>query len=134
MGGPEKNGNDIGGVMKYARILMILFSLALLCSPAMAETAINTGELTTSTVVCTGPCVITALFVHADGSNEATVTLYDSATASESNKIHAWHVKAGDKDSGYILPIGRKTRNGLYCVPSGTGASYDLDVQRGGGD
>ncbi len=112
-------------IMRFGLFLILILSAGL----ASAETAMYSGEKTASAVICEDKCVITAVFVHADGTNEATVTLYDSATASTSNKIHEWIVKAGDKNGGYVLSTGRRTKSGLYVVLSGTGASYYIDFQ-----
>lgn len=103
-----------------------------LAAPARAgERAVPSGEYTTNHVFCTGPCLMSALFVHADGDNAATVTLYDSPTAETVRKIRSWTVPAGQRNDGYALGIAERTRTGLYITVSGTGASYDIDIIEG---
>lgn len=82
----------------------------------------GSGELTSSAIVKTGPCFCSAVLVITDGSNAATVILYDNTSAA-GKKV--WEgVIAGATGYGgrnWTFPV--RCRNGIYCAISGTGAS-----------
>ena len=88
-----------------------------------AETYAKTSyQIGTSAIVKTGSCVLWAVLVITDGTNAATVTIYDNTAAS--GDVLAKFVVAGATQYGgrnWVCPVGAK--NGLYAAISGTGAT-----------
>jgi hypothetical protein len=78
-------------------------------------------ELTTSTLVYTGSCVLWRVHVITDGTNAATVTVYDN-TSAEGNKLAVFTVPGASHYGGsnWVCPVAAKI--GLYAAVSGTGA------------
>lgn len=87
--------------------------------------AASSGLLTSSTVVKAAQGFLCSVEVLTDGTNAATVTVYDSAAATTSGKT----VLAKTIVAGAALHDGRDctypvvAREGLYVVISGTGAA-----------
>lgn len=82
----------------------------------------GSGQVSTSGQVVAGGAYLTAITVLTDGTNDATVILYDSTAASGKVVAKLW-VPGGlysDRMSWtYPLRVG----NGIYASVSGTGAS-----------
>lgn len=88
----------------------------------MAEVSISTGEKTSSALIRTGACALCSVLVITDGTNAATVIVYDNTAAS--GKVVAEFVVAGATGYGgrnWIFPVAMD--NGIYLAISGTGAS-----------
>ena len=81
----------------------------------------NSGELTESQLVFTGKTLLSKVLVLTDGTNEATVVVYDSLTAS-GKKMGTWVVSGPSKYGGGNVIPPEKIRIGIYVSISGTGA------------
>ena len=84
--------------------------------------SISSGEITSSQIVKSGAGAISAITIITDGTNKATIILYDNTEAS-GKKIWEGSV-AGTSEYGgrnFVFPV--KFDNGLYCAITGTGAS-----------
>lgn len=79
-------------------------------------------ELTSSAIVHTGSCVLWSVLAITDGTNAATVIIYDNTEAT-GNKLAEFVVPGASQYGGrnWIMPVGAKI--GLYAAISGTGAS-----------
>jgi hypothetical protein len=79
-------------------------------------------ELTSSALVYTGSCVLWRVQAITDGTNAATVIIYDNTEAS-GNKLAEFTVAGASHYGGgsWTRPVGAKI--GLYAAISGTGAS-----------
>lgn len=89
----------------------------------MSQTiAVSTGEKTSSELIVTGRCALASVLVITDGTNAATVIIYDSLTA-ENKKVAEFTVAGATGYGGrnWVFPVGMDT--GLYLAISGTGAS-----------
>lgn len=74
-------------------------------------------------LIATGTNRINALTVFTDGTNAATVTVYDNTAGS--GKVVAQNIAPGSVRTQHIIfenPV--FAENGLYATVSGTGASY----------
>lgn len=94
---------------------------------AVAETSY---EKDTSQVITNDSVYITAAQIITDGTNDATLTLYDSAIGAEGGVVWTGTV-AGASDFGgrnWVYPV--KFKNGIYAVVSGTGASYIVEYAK----
>ena len=116
----------------HAKILALITVLLLVAIQALAEEPSMYKRITSSTVVCSSRCLITSVFYHADGSNQATFNLYDESTAATGTLFQGpWVVVAGDRNAGWTLPGGVRMKNGLYITVSGTGAWVEVTYKGG---
>lgn len=85
-----------------------------------------TDKLTTSTAVVAGRQFFRGVNINTDGTNTATITIYDNATAA-SGKIIGTFVCPGatlNKDVIFNEPV--RVYNGIYAAVAGTGASCNV--------
>ena len=93
------------------------------------ETSKSSGHLIANTVVCDNPCFLSGVQHFSDGTNAATLVIYDDASALTTGKIlwksslltnatnfvpHSWH-----------RPV--ECKNGIYVVVSGTGCGFVVE-------
>ena len=85
----------------------------------------GSGELTSSTVAIRGLVFITAVHAIADGTNKATINVYNSneVTTDVSRKVGEYVVDAGYSYNGRLWTYPRKCDLGIYVSISGVGAS-----------
>ena len=102
----------------YALILLFVFAQPAFCF----DGAMSSGELTSSQQVVTGNVYITAVTVITDGSNNATVTLYDN-TAASGKVVAEFVIAGGDNQGGRVWSFPVLCTAGIYAAISGTGAS-----------
>ena len=83
----------------------------------------STGKLTSSQVIVRRSGMLTSCLVRTDGTNAATVTIYDNTEAS-GKILGEWMVQGATGYGGRNWPEGAFTPfdNGLYISISGTGA------------
>lgn len=90
------------------------------------NSCLSTGLITSSAVVSTHKDYLNGLLVVTDGTNTATVIVYDNASAA-SGTILAKLVVAGASNTSSFLPVrGIQASNGLYVSISGTGAAAQV--------
>lgn len=88
----------------------------------MAASAISTGVLVASTLVFTGINYIDSIQVFTDGTNAATVSVYDNTSAA--GKIAAQVLVPGATlHNSVTFRIGVRMDTGIFIAISGTGAS-----------
>lgn len=85
-------------------------------------TCVSSGELTSSATVVTGRGILNAIQIITDGTNDATVILYDN-TAASGKKLHEAVVTGANNDAFYNWDCGVRAEIGIYAAISGTGAS-----------
>lgn len=78
-------------------------------------------ELSESSLVYSGSCVLWSVVILTDGTNAATVTIYDN-TSGSGNKLAEFVVPGANRYGGrnWIRPVGAKV--GIYAAISGIGA------------
>lgn len=85
--------------------------------------SISTGVLNADTLIFTGRNRINAITVITDGTNAATVDLYDNTSAA--NKIAVKAKCAGaDLINHFIFENPVIMENGIYADVTGTGATF----------
>ncbi len=85
-------------------------------------TCVSSGELTSSQLLFNGRHTLNAVQVITDGTNPATVIIYDNTAASGKKLFES--VVAGANNSGFFSwDCGVQCQNGIYVSVSGTGAS-----------
>lgn len=85
--------------------------------------SISTGVLNADTLIFTGRNRINALTIFTDGTNTATVDLYDNTSAA--NKIAVKGKCVGANHINHIIfenPV--IMENGIYADVTGTGATF----------
>lgn len=112
--------------MNRFKILFLVLTFSLFASaPLHADECISSGLIASSKAFLTTPAghFICALLILTDGSNAATVTAYDNATAGGGTVLFKG-VVPGASNFGMQIP-GHIIRmvNGLYVTISGTGAN-----------
>lgn len=88
----------------------------------MSATTRSSDLLAASTLVATGKNYLNGLIAGADGTNAATVTIYDN-TAASGKVLMKLVVKAGNTAEIAFPTRGIHAENGIYVAISGTGAS-----------
>ena len=83
----------------------------------------STGVLNANTLVFSGRQRINALTVFTDGTNDATVSLYDNTAASGKIAVKGLCVGA-NKVAHFIFENPVFMQDGLYAAVSGTGATF----------
>lgn len=93
----------------------------------------SSGRRTSSAVVSAAPGRLHGLIVETDGTNAATITVYDNSAASASGNIVGRLIVAGaDRNANFVLPEqGVEAQNGLYLEVTGTGAAAIVYFSRG---
>lgn len=90
------------------------------------QAAITSGEQTSDQLILTGPGAITAIKVVTDGTNDATLILYDNTSAAgtvvDETKVNGANHYGG---RNIIFPI--KVNTGIYANIEGTDASYFVE-------
>lgn len=84
--------------------------------------AISSGSLTASGIVSTFRTAVSGVIVNADGTNAATVNIYDGQSTG-GTKIMTVAVKAGDVFTQVFPKKSIQSTNGIYAEIIGTGAS-----------
>ena len=85
--------------------------------------SISSGVLNANTLVFSGRQRVNALTVFTDGTNDATVSLYDNTAAS--GKIAVKGLCPGlSKVQHFIFENPVFMQDGLYAAVSGTGATF----------
>lgn len=87
-------------------------------------------EKTEDATIYSGPCLLTSLEVITDGTNAATVILYDltsSSGAAATNKLWESTVAGATGYGGRNWTAPVRCANGIYADVNGTGASYIVE-------
>ena len=96
---------------------------------AYVKKARSEGEKTASAVISGVPQSFQGALVFTNGSNAATLTIYDNASAASGKVLLKVVVVGADLMGGAFPSFGiEKGANGLYAELSGTGASFILYV------
>ena len=82
----------------------------------------SSGEITSSSAAASVPAKLGGLLILTDGTNDATVILYDAASAT-GTKLWEAKVPASDEYGGCMFPEPIEAMIGIWAELSGTGAS-----------
>jgi hypothetical protein len=89
-----------------------------------ATSGASSGLKTTSAAIATSAGVLTGALIITDGSNAATLTLYDHASTNSGTVLFKATVAGASNFGGATWEIPIRYKNGIYAVISGTGANY----------
>lgn len=82
----------------------------------------SSGLKSSSAVVINRPARLHGVIAIADGTNAATVTIYDNASAAAGTELAQIIVDATLTYESFNLEGGIEAKNGLYVALAGTGA------------
>ena len=93
------------------------------------ETSISSGHLIANTVVCDNPCFLSGVQAYSNGTDAATLIIYDAGTASTIGKV-LWKSALLTNATNFIAhswhrPV--ECKNGIYVVVSGTGCGFVVE-------
>ncbi|KKN72800.1 hypothetical protein LCGC14_0406550 [marine sediment metagenome] len=89
----------------------------------MARGYKSSGEKTSDTAIVAVAAQLGGILIITDGTNDATVILYDNATAASGTKLWEAKVPGSDEYGGCMFPEPVEAMNGIYADLTGTGAS-----------
>jgi hypothetical protein len=90
----------------------------------MDPTNKSSGELTADTLITTGKAVLAGVQIITDGTNDATLVIYDN-TAASGTEVFKQVVAGADLSLPFWFSSGGiRCDTGMYCDVTGTGASY----------
>jgi len=114
-------------------IAVLILALTLLASPALADfiPSISSGEQAASALIYTVPakgvkCYLSAVEVITDGTNNATLIVYDN-TAGSGTVLLEIRVTGTDHYGGRSWTFPVRVDNGIYGAVTGTGASFIIE-------
>ena len=103
----------------------------LMASPAFAfDSAMASTALASSGQACSGKCYLTGLTVYTNGTNDATVVVYDGTSASgkEVSRMKVFGGLFVDKLPPFTFPV--FCQSGIYLTISGTGAGAIVEYMK----
>lgn len=86
------------------------------------EPSTSSGLKSSDAVISARPCRIMSIIAVADGTNQATIDLYDNATAGSGTLLAKIVVDAGLTYELFHIDGGIAASNGAYLDLTGTGA------------
>jgi hypothetical protein len=98
----------------------------------MANPATSSGLQTSDAAIMNAAGRLLSIHLIADGTNAATVTIYDNASAASGLVLAKLAIPAGESYVDAHLPgEGVVANNGIYADVSGTGAAYIVGYSLG---
>ena len=88
----------------------------------MKQTCRTTGPVTSSQLIATGRNLLHGVIIGGDGTNAATVTVYDNTAGSGTKLFQEVLEASSERSRGFSFPFAVVAVNGLYVAVSGTGA------------
>lgn len=92
------------------------------CLRAILQPASTSTLKTADAAIKAAPGVLLGVVVLTDGTNDATLTIYDNASAASGDELFKAIVPAADRT--LVARLGVRATNGIYADISGTGAAY----------
>lgn len=88
-------------------------------------TTTSSGRKTADAAIVTRPTRLVSVILEGDGTNAASVTLYDNASAASGTVLAKVLLQAsGPMYTQFMIPEGVECSNGIYADVAGTGAAY----------
>lgn len=84
----------------------------------------SSGRKTADAVISALPSLVKSVILEGDGTNAATIAIYDNATTNTGVILATVLLKAGDKYAAWSSASGVEGLNGVYADVTGTGAAY----------
>jgi len=100
----------------------------------MSEPCTSSDRLTADTAILARPGRLMGVILEGDGTNAASVILYDNASAASGRVLCKMMLKASSNDLVYpaVIPEGGiECTKGIYADVTGTGAAFIVYYQAG---
>lgn len=91
----------------------------------MRDTSKSTGSLSADTLIATGTALLCGVNLVTDGTNAATLVIYDNTSAAGTALVTV-KIKGADLSKEILFTFPVKAKNGLYADITGTGASFSV--------
>lgn len=90
--------------------------------------ATSSDRKTADAAICAMRCILKSVILEGDGTNAASVILYDNATAASGVVLAKIMLKAssGDLTTSFENSDGIEARYGIFADVTGTGAAYTV--------
>jgi hypothetical protein len=106
----------------------VWLTLVLLCIASVAwaapQTCITSGIKNADAAVATKTGWLCGVLILTDGTNDATVVVYDNASAASGTELFKAKVSGAGNFGGGTFEIPIRFSNGIYADVTGTGATY----------
>lgn len=112
---------------KICLIFCILFLFASICAAGGFQPAKTSFVQIADGVITAKSGYITGVYIISDGTNDATLILYDNASAASGNKIITMCARAAMPFAGNTWTFPVIFFNGIYADVTGTNASYVVE-------
>lgn len=90
------------------------------------QVALSSGQKTSDTLIYTGDCLLTAVMIQTDGTNNTTAEVYDN-TAASGTVVADITVKGANLYGGRAWTFPVKCNNGLYLNITTTGGNVIVE-------
>jgi len=113
--------------MKKLTILIIFLIGGLLCGPNVigAQDHLRSSGLETSdAAVVAAKCLFYGVEIITDGTNAASIIVYDNASAASGTEVFKGTVAGANNFGGVTFEHPVEMFNGIFVDVSGTGAAY----------
>jgi hypothetical protein len=111
------------------RFLLAVSLVLIMISVVFGAVTKSTGILTSSSSIARAAGQLTGVLVITDGTNAATITLYDSTSSASGTVLFTATVPGTAYFGGATWEIPVRYTTGVYAVISGTGAKYIVYIQ-----
>lgn len=85
--------------------------------------ATSSGEQTSDAAIVAQESFLVGILIITDGTNDATVVLYDDPDSADGTKLWEAVVTGSDNYGGGLFPYPIRASTGIYADLTGTGAS-----------
>jgi hypothetical protein len=109
-------------VVKFI-VLPIVLAILLVGGIVWSQGLQTSGVKTSSGVIVPGPCLFYGVEIITDGTNPATVIIYDNATAASGTQVFTGTVAGNNNFGGILNAFPVNMTNGIYLGIAGTAAS-----------
>lgn len=107
------------GIMLFALLFIIGFA------DAQQRTATRSSGLkSVDAAIATTGGALTGVLVLTDGTNDATIVVYDHASAASGTVLFKGKVAGASNFGGATFEVPLRYSNGVYADVTGTGANY----------
>lgn len=93
----------------------------------MPWAATCSGKKTSTATIKSGPCGLASVLLYTNGSNDASLVIYDNTEASGTIIREVYATAADGKGPFGNANIQLRCNYGIHAVLTGTGASYIID-------
>lgn len=97
---------------------------------ALFETYKSSGEISSSAAVKASSGWVGGIIILTDGTNDATVILYDDPDSANGTKLFEAKIAGGDNYGGAMFPLPLEFTTGCWAEISGSGSPSCIVIYR----